>query len=104
MPPGQVIARNGEVGIQTDTVMPGIYWFNPLIWKIEKEQIITIEETEIGTIESIDGEPIPKGRLLGDAVECNQFQDAKMFLDGGGKKDHKCYLTSGSISYKYKSI
>jgi len=43
-------------------------------------------QTEIGTIESIDGEPIPTGRLLGDAVECNQFQDAKMFLDGGGKK------------------
>src|SRR5574341_1484202 len=86
MPPGQVIARNGEVGIQADTLMPGIYWFGPIIWKIEKEEIIRIEEKEIGTIESIDGEPIPTGRLLGDAVECNQFQDAKMFLDGGGKK------------------
>ncbi|WP_218838024.1 hypothetical protein, partial [Candidatus Methanoperedens nitratireducens] len=86
MPSGQVIARNGEVGIQADTMMPGIYWLNPLIWKIEKEQITTIGETEIGTIESIDGEPIPTGRLLGDAIECNQFQDAKMFLDGGGKK------------------
>jgi regulator of protease activity HflC (stomatin/prohibitin superfamily) len=86
MPQGQVIARNDEIGIQADTLMPGLYWFNPLIWKIEREPITIIKEEEIGTIESIDGEPIPTGRLLGDAVDSNQFQDAKMFLDNGGNK------------------
>ncbi len=86
MPQGQIIARNGEIGIQADTLMPGLYWFNPITWKVEKEQVTIIKETEIGTVESVDGEPIPTGRLLGDAVECNQFQDAKAFLDNGGKK------------------
>lgn len=86
MPEGQIIARNGEVGIQADTLMPGLYWFNPITWKIEKEHVIEIKETQIGVVESVDGEPIPTGRLLGDAVECNQYQDARMFLNNGGKK------------------
>ncbi|NJD54078.1 MAG: hypothetical protein FIB07_14580 [Candidatus Methanoperedens sp.] len=86
MPQGQVIARHGEIGIQADTLMPGLYWFNPIIWNVEKEQVTIIKETEIGTVESVDGEPIPTGRLLGDAVECNQFQDARAFLDNNGKK------------------
>lgn len=86
MPQGRIIACNGEIGIQADTLMPGLYWFNPIIWKIEKEKVIKIDESQIGVIESVDGESIPTGRLLGDAVECNQFQDAKMFLDNHGKK------------------
>lgn len=86
MPQGQIIARNGEIGIQADTIMPGLYWFNPMTWKIEKERVIVVGEEEIGVVESVDGEPIPTGRLLGDAVECNHFQDARAFLDGKGKK------------------
>jgi len=37
-------------------------------------------------VESVDGQSLPKGRLLGDEVECNHYQDAKMFLDNGGMK------------------
>ncbi len=37
-------------------------------------------------MESVDGQSLPKGRLLGDEVECNHYQDAKMFLDNGGMK------------------
>lgn len=86
MPQGQIIARNGEIGIQADTLMPGLYFFNPITWRIEKERVIVVGEEEIGVIESVDGEPIPTGRLLGDAVECNYFQDARAFLDAKGKK------------------
>lgn len=86
MPQGYIIARNGEIGIQADTLMPGLYWLNPITWSIEKEKVIVIGETQIGVVESVDGVPIPTGRLLGDAVECNYFQDAKAFLDGKGKK------------------
>jgi len=86
MPQGQIIARKGEIGIQADTLMPGLYVFNPIIWRIEKERVTLVAETEIGVIESVDGEPIPTGRLLADAVECNNFQDAGAFLDNKGKK------------------
>jgi len=86
MPQGQIIARDGEIGIQADTLMPGLYWFNPITWNIEKEKVTLVGETEIGVVESVDGEPIPTGRLLGDDVECNNFQDARAFLDNKGRK------------------
>ncbi len=87
MPQGQIIARESDqIGIQADTLMPGWYWFNPIIWKVEKERVIVIEENKVGVVESVDGEPLPTGRLLGDAVDCNHFQDAKTFLDNHGKK------------------
>ena len=39
---------------------------------------------KLGIVESIDGNPLPSHRILGDAVECSSFQDAKKFLDNGG--------------------
>ena len=86
MPQGQVIARNGEVGVQANILMPGLYWRIPVIWKIKKVSVTEILPEEIGILESIDGRSIPQGRLLGDDIGCNHFQDAKMFLDKGGMK------------------
>ena len=86
MPPGQIVARNGEIGVQADILMPGLYWRMPIIWKISKVPVTEILPTEVGVVESIDGKAIPHGRLLGDEVECNHFQDAKMFLENGGRK------------------
>jgi hypothetical protein len=37
-------------------------------------------------VESIDGQPLQKGGLLADDVECNSFQDAGAFLRNGGRK------------------
>jgi regulator of protease activity HflC (stomatin/prohibitin superfamily) len=86
MPEGQIIAREGEIGTQARTLMPGLYWKVPIIWSFTKTPVVMIDPDSIGLVESIDGEPLPKGRVLGDEVECNQFQDAKMFLDNHGKK------------------
>lgn len=86
MPSGQIIARNGEVGIQAKILMPGLYWRIPIIWSFSKVPVISIDPEHLGIVESIDGEPLIKGRLLGDEVECNQFQDAEMFLANHGKK------------------
>lgn len=86
MPQGKIIACNGEIGIQADTLMPGLYWFNPIIWRIEKERVTIVKEKEIATVEAIDGDVIPTGRLLANAVACNNFQDAKSFMENGGQK------------------
>lgn len=86
MPQGQIIARDGQIGIQADTLMPGLYWFNPIIWIVEKERVTIIGEEQIGVVQSIDGDVIPTGRLLADAVECNHFQDARAFLNNKGQK------------------
>ena len=86
MPEGQIIARHGQVGVQAKTLMPGLYWRLPIIWSFTKVPVVTVDIASIGIIESIDGEPLPKGRVLADEVECNQFQDAEMFLANHGKK------------------
>jgi len=86
MPEGQIIARAGEVGVLGKTLMPGLYWRMPVVWSISKAPVQNIDIDSIGLVEAIDGEPLPKGRLLGDEVECNQFQDAEMFLNNHGRK------------------
>jgi uncharacterized membrane protein YqiK len=86
LPQGKIIATEGEIGVQADTLMPGLYWRFPLIWKIKKVKVTQIPQGFIGIVDSIDGKSLQMGRLLADEVECNSFQDAKAFLNNGGKK------------------
>src|SRR3989442_3847002 len=86
MPPGQVIARHGEIGTQAATLVPGLYWRMPVVWSMRRSRVLQVAENEIATVEAIDGRPLLKGRLLWDEVECNQFQDGEAFLDNGGVK------------------
>jgi uncharacterized membrane protein YqiK len=86
LPQGKIIASEGEIGVQADTLMPGLYWRVPIVWKINKTRVTQIPQGKIGIVDSIDGQPLQRGRLLGDDVECNSFQDAKAFLRNGGRK------------------
>jgi uncharacterized membrane protein YqiK len=86
LPQGKIIASEGEIGIQADTLMPGLYWRFPIIWKISKSKVTQIPQGSVGIVESIDGQPLQKGRLLADDIECNSFQDASAFLNNGGRK------------------
>src|SRR2546426_5913757 len=86
MPPGQVIARHGEIGTQAATLVPGLYWRMQVVWSMRRSRVLQVAENEIATVEAIDGRPLLKGRLLWDEVECNQFQDGEAFLDNGGFK------------------
>ena len=86
MPQGRVLARHGQIGIQAQTLVPGLYYRFPLVWTVRRVPITVVGEGAIGLVESIDGKPLQKNRLLGDEVQCNSFQDAEAFLDGGGYK------------------
>lgn len=86
LPDGQIIATKGEIGVQASILMPGLYWFMPFVWSVSKTSVVSIAPRKIGIVESIAGKPIKSGRLLGDEVESNTFQDANMFLNNGGCK------------------
>jgi len=86
LPEGHIIATKGEVGVQANVLMPGLYWFIPIMYSVEKTPVTKVNTGTLGVVESVDGNPIPSGRLLSDEVPCNSFQDAKMFLENGGCK------------------
>lgn len=86
LPQGQIIATKGEIGVRADILMPGLYFRIPLFWKIQRAPVTKIKPSFIGVVESIEGRPIPTGRLLADEIDCNSFQDARKFLEHGGCK------------------
>jgi hypothetical protein len=69
--------------------MPGLYWRFPFIWQFGRVSVTIIPDDSIGLVEAIDGEVIQQGRLLGDSVECNSFQDAKSFWRAMVIEDHR---------------
>jgi len=84
MPKGQIIAKEGEIGVQAGILSPGLYWRFPLFWKVKKIKVVIVPPGQIGVVRAIDGKTIPSNRLLGDEVECNSFQDTKSFIEHGG--------------------
>src|SRR5260370_25380985 len=64
MPPGRVVAIEGEVGIQADVLKPGLHVINPFTEKVvRKVPLIEIRSDEMGIIEAVDGAPMPPGRI-----------------------------------------
>jgi uncharacterized membrane protein YqiK len=90
MPPGRVVATEGEVGIQADVLKPGLHLIKyPFERVVHKVPLIEIGADEMGVIEAIDGEPMPPGRIFApDRAQNahNNFQDPIAFIKQGGVK------------------
>jgi uncharacterized membrane protein YqiK len=98
LPPGHLIALEGEAGYQADTLAPGLY-FGYWKWQyaIIKAQLIVVPQGEIALVVAADGAPIPSERILGRVVDCDDFQDARKFLANGGEKGRQLgILTAGA--------
>src|SRR3954454_13341064 len=90
MPPGRVVATEGEVGIQADVLKPGLHLIKfPFEKVVRKVPLIEIGADEMGIIEAVDGEPMPPGRIFApDRAQNahNNFQDPIAFIKQGGVK------------------
>jgi len=90
MPPGRVVATEGEVGIQADVLKPGLHLIKwPFEKVVRKVPLIEVGSDELGCIEAIDGDPMPPGRIFApDRAQNahNNFQDPIAFLKQGGVK------------------
>jgi uncharacterized membrane protein YqiK len=98
LPDGRIIATKGEAGFQAKTLAPGLYFWK-WVWQYEitMESFTIIPEGKIGLILAKDGAEIPTGNILGRKVDCDNFQDAQMFLDNSGQKGRQThYITAGS--------
>jgi uncharacterized membrane protein YqiK len=90
MPPGRVVATEGEVGIQADVLKPGLHLIKwPFEKVVRKVPLIEIGSDELGIIEAVDGEPMPPGGIFApDRAQNahNLFQDPIAFIKRGGVK------------------
>ncbi|HXT68864.1 MAG TPA: SPFH domain-containing protein [Vicinamibacterales bacterium] len=87
LPPGKIIALLGEAGVQADTLAPGLkfgYW--PWQYQIDITRFLMVPNGQIALVESCDGNPMPDGRILARQVECDNFQDARAFLQNQGER------------------
>jgi uncharacterized membrane protein YqiK len=87
LPPGKILALRGEAGDQVDTLASGVhYGLWPWQYSVRNEGLTIIPEGAIGVVESRDGEPLADGDIIGKHVNCDMFQDARAFLEGGGQR------------------
>ncbi|MBL8239234.1 MAG: hypothetical protein JNM66_17550 [Bryobacterales bacterium] len=95
LPPGKIVALKGEAGIQADTLPPGLHiglW--PWQYDIAIVPQKVIPSGQIGVVESCDGRVLPDGRIIARQVDCDNFQDARAFLEGGGERGPQMALIS----------
>jgi len=95
---GRIIATAGEAGYQARMLSPG-WHFGLWRWqyKIEKVPVVIVTPGEIALVVAADGEPIPSGRVLAQAVDCDNFQDAAAFLKHHGERGRQiAFLTAGT--------
>jgi uncharacterized membrane protein YqiK len=98
LPPGSLIALNGEAGLQADTLAPGWHWgYFPWQFAVKKEAVVVISQGEIALIVAADGASIPPERILGKIIDSDNYQDARKFLTHGGEKGRQiAFLTAGT--------
>ncbi len=92
LPPGRIIAANGEKGPQAEILPPGFH-FRPLlnvIYDVEQKSILEIPEGKYGFVTARDGRSLRKEQFLSDRWPEREFvkmvQDAAYFLKKGGQK------------------
>ncbi len=87
LPEGQIVALNGEAGVQADTLAPGLHFFLwPWQYRVSMQKFLVVPQGRIGLVESRAGVPLPQGRVLAKRVNCDSFQNTRAFLTGGGER------------------
>jgi uncharacterized membrane protein YqiK len=98
LPPGRIIAVEGEAGFQAQSLAPGIYFWK-WIWQYEitMQPLTIIPQGKIGLLVAKDGKELETGRILARKIECDGFQDTVAFLNNGGSKGRQsAYITAGT--------
>ncbi len=83
VPAGGILALRGEAGYQVRLLRGGWHpWLWRVQYKIHKIPLVTIPQGKIGYVYARDGESLSPSQTLGRNIECNNFQDAALFLAG----------------------
>lgn len=88
LPTGAYIATDGEKGPQSRTLGPGWHFFIwPLVYDVEVENVINIEEGRVGLMTAKDGQPLPNDMAFAPEWDADTFgrmvYDSTFFLGEG---------------------
>ena len=87
LPPGRVVAANGEQGLQARTLTPGLHFLPFPFYKIWRIPLVEVPQGHVAVVTAIDGAAPRSGQLLGRTVPGHHsFQDGQAFLLAGGQK------------------
>ncbi|MFG0329731.1 MAG: SPFH domain-containing protein [Phycisphaerales bacterium] len=107
LPPGNIIARNGEKGPQADILGPGWHFFLwPGLYDVEISPIIEITEGEVGLLTASDGQPLPAGESFAPEWTADQMSsmlnDGNYFVENGFKGPQSTVLKPGKHRFNPK--
>ena len=89
--------NGGQSGKQLAILTANTYQINTNIFKIKRVKCIRIAEDQVGLVRATFGKPLPTTRTFGKVIECNNFQDAQAFINGGGESGKQLtFLTPGT--------
>ena len=77
----------GQRGRQTAYITACSYRVNTMLFQVSVTEMIRIQESMVGIVTTLDGQPIEQGQIAGRMVEGhNNFQDVDIFLRNGGTR------------------
>lgn len=90
----------GSPGPQAETLEADhVYFRLPFINTVGYMHRTYVPPGTIGVVVAKAGAPPPQGRVLGEHVECNHFQDGQKFLANGGQMGRQQAVLRGGASY-----
>ncbi len=66
LPPGQILARKGQRGIQEDVLGEGRHFLNPWLYEREIRPVVSIAPGKVGIVTSKVGAELPEGEFLAE--------------------------------------
>lgn len=91
------LANGGERGPQLETLNPGIHRVCPFLFDVEVKDCIQVGKDDVYQVNAIDGKPLAEGEIIAHAVDCEQFDNAKLFIANGGQKGPQVNLLTPGL-------
>jgi SPFH domain / Band 7 family len=94
------VSSGDQRGWQARTLRPGApAWLSFGRYQVAFVPRIHVPENMTGLVTAKDGRQRPRGRRLGGDVACDNFQDGRAFLLGGGEQGRQVATLAGGHSY-----
>src|SRR5688500_7109746 len=104
LPPGRLIAVDGEAGYQSRLLPPGWHWG---LWrwryKVLRVPLVQVPAGEIALVKAVDGAAVPPGRILAKDVPCDRFQDAERSEEHTSELQSPCNLVCRLLLEKHNN-